>query len=137
MTTLPNIIITQRDADRLEALIDGLAEDRFPGKALLQRELERAQVVPSEQIPGDVVTMNSTVRFRMADTGKEFSLSLVYPRDADGSPDRISIVAPVGSALLGLREGDTIHWPMPGGQSAQVHILSVTYQPERSGDYAL
>jgi regulator of nucleoside diphosphate kinase len=61
----------------------------------------------------------------------------VYPRDADGSNDKISILAPEGSALLGLSEGDEITWPAPGGGMMVVKIIEVTYQPERSGDVVL
>ena len=81
--------------------------------------------------------MNSSVRFKVESSDAEFSLTLVYPRDADGSNDKISILAPVGGALLGLNEGDEIMWPVPGGGMMAVKIIEVTYQPERSGDIAL
>ena len=99
--------------------------------------MDRAKIVKPEEIPPDVVTMNSTVLFRIEPSNKEFSLTLVYPNDYDLSADKISILAPVGSALLGLREGDTISWPKPGGGVLQVRVLKVVYQPERSGDFQL
>ena len=68
------------------------------------------------------------------DGGHEHELALVYPRDADGSADKVSILAPVGSALLGLRVGDAIDWPMPGGRSARLHVLAIRYQPEAAGE---
>jgi regulator of nucleoside diphosphate kinase len=77
--------------------------------------------------------MNSKVRFKIKSSDTEFSLTLVYPGDTHGSNDRISILAPVGSALLGLNEGDEIAWPAPGGGMMDVRIIEVTYQPERSG----
>ncbi len=84
-------------------------------------------------MPSDVVTMNSTVRFRVKSSEREFSMTLVYPRDqAEGT---ISILAPVGSALLGMTEGDMIAWPKPGGGDLSLQIIEVTYQPERAGDY--
>jgi regulator of nucleoside diphosphate kinase len=79
--------------------------------------------------------MNSTVTFRVESSDREFSLTLVYPNDADDSTRKISILAPVGSALLGLREGDTISWPKPGGGLLLVRILNVVFQPERSGEF--
>ena len=91
-------------------------------------------MVEPEQIPPDVVTMNSTVRFKIAETGEDFRLTLVYPKDAQGEPDRISILAPVGSALLGLAVGDELQWPKPGGEISTVRVMEVSYQPERSGD---
>ncbi|HET9865429.1 MAG TPA: nucleoside diphosphate kinase regulator [Steroidobacteraceae bacterium] len=128
------IVVTSRDLDRLERLLESLPADSFPGKATLASELERAEVVEPEQVPSDVVTMNSTVRFTFKESGDEFRLTLVYPRDAHGEPDRISILAPVGSALLGLAVGDEIQWPTPGGGMATVKVVEVVYQPERAGE---
>ena len=84
-------------------------------------------------IAGDVVSMNSTVRFSFAD-GKSSCLTLVYPKDAAQS-GAISILAPVGSALLGLRVGDSINWPLPGGDMSTITVDEVLYQPEREGAY--
>ena len=104
------------------------------GKAELQAELDRAEVLPPEEMPSTVVTMNSTVKFTIKETGKEFCLTLVYPRDMDGSADLISIFAPVGSALLGLAIGDELAWPGPGGKPMTVRVTEVVYQPERAGE---
>lgn len=133
---LPSITITQQDANRLEALLERMSDQSFPGREQLEAELERANVVSAQDVPPDIVTMNSTVLFRTGD-GKEFSLKLVYPKDFDGSPENISILAPVGSALLGLKEGDTISWPINGGASMDVQVIRVTEQPEREGNFAL
>lgn len=130
----PNIVLTSQDLDRLEALLDSLPATAFPGKAELRAELDRAEVVEPQEIPPDVVTMNSTVRFAL-ESGEEFCLTLVYPKDTDGSADRISVLAPVGSALLGLAAGDYIEWPRPGGGMTKVRIVEVVYQPERAGEY--
>ena len=78
--------------------------------------------------------MNSTVKFLIVETGKEFCLTLVYPRDMDGSADKISILAPVGSALLGLAVGDELAWPGPGGKAMTVQVKEIVYQPESSGE---
>jgi len=133
----PQIIISSLDAARLEKVLDLLGDELFPSWADLQTELDRAKIVKPEDIPPDVVTMNSTVLFRIEPSGKEFALTLVYPSENDLSANKISILAPVGSALLGLREGDRISWPKPGGGLLQVCVLKIVYQPERSGDFQL
>jgi regulator of nucleoside diphosphate kinase len=130
----PRIVLTSRDLERLEKLIQALPADSFPGRSALEAELGRAEIVAPERIPPDVVTMNSTVRFTLTESGEEFSLTLVYPHEAQGQPDRISILAPVGSALLGLSVGDEIQWSMPGGGVSTVRVVEVAYQPERAGE---
>ncbi len=130
----PQITLSSLDLERIEALLAALPASVFPGKAELQAELDRAEVVEPQDIPPTVVTMNSTVRFAIAETGKEFCLTLVYPRDMDGSADRISILAPVGAALLGLSVGDELTWPGPGGKTMTVRVQEIVYQPERAGD---
>ena len=129
----PRIVLTSRDFTRLEALLGSLPAHAVPGKEALEAELARAEVVEPEAIPPDVVTMNSTVRFTIAEKG-EFRLTLVYPKDVGGEYERISVLAPVGSALLGLSVGDEIEWPRPGGGRSIVRVTDVVYQPERSGD---
>ena len=130
----PQIILSSLDLDRIEALLAAIPASVFPGKADLQAELDRTDVVAPEEIPPNVVTMNSTVQFTIAETGKDFCLTLVYPRDMDGSADRVSIFAPVGSALLGLSVGDELAWPGPGGKSMTVKVKSIIYQPESAGE---
>ncbi|GGO70164.1 nucleoside diphosphate kinase regulator [Bowmanella pacifica] len=135
MTTQPRIIVSNQDADRLEALLDSLSDKDFPGKDVLLDELDRAENVDSKDIPPTVVTMNSTVRFKVASSGESFCKTLVYPKDMDNSGDKVSILAPIGSAVLGLAEGDEIQWPAPGGKALTVHIDEVIYQPERAGEF--
>lgn len=94
MARKPQIVLSSLDVDRIEALIAAMPASVFPGKVELQAELDRADVVAPEEIPPNVVTMNSTVKFLIVETGKEFCLTLVYPRDMDGSADKISILAP-------------------------------------------
>lgn len=133
MDKRPPITVSSRDADRLGSLLDGMSEDQFPGKDELLAELDRARIVEPQDVPTNVVTMNSSVRFRVQSSEREFSLTLVYPRDqGEGT---ISILAPVGSALLGMTEGETIAWPKPGGGVLSLEIIEVTYQPERAGDF--
>lgn len=135
MKQRPPITISTLDAVRLERMLDSLTSNQFPDKDNLQAELDRATVVEPQKIPPDVVTMNSTVTFRVESSDTEFSLTLVYPNDPGDSTGKISVLAPVGSALLGLRESDEISWPKPGGGLLLVRILKVTYQPERSGHF--
>ena len=134
VTTKPPITLSSLDVDRIEALLAALPSSAFPGKDGLQAEIDRADIVAPEEIPPSVVTMNSTVQFSIVETGKEFVLSLVYPRDMDGSADKISILAPVGSALLGLSIGDELGWPGPGGKPMTVRVKQIMYQPESAGE---
>jgi len=135
MSKRPEITISSRDADRLYDLIESLPADTVPGINELEAELSRANIVEPQDVPPTVVTMNSTVKFYVESTQSEFELTLVYPDDVDASGKTISILAPVGSALLGLSQGDEIEWPKPGGGSLKVRISEVTYQPERVGEY--
>ncbi|EGM70310.1 nucleoside diphosphate kinase regulator [Shewanella sp. HN-41] len=130
---IPKIIISEIDLERLERLLESLPANAFPGKAALEAELDRADIVPASQMPANVVTMNSEVKFSVSSSNDTFCLRLVYPEDATGE-GTISILAPVGSALLGLAQGDEIEWPGPGGSMVKVRIEEILYQPERSGD---
>lgn len=127
--TQPSITVTENDYDRIDSLL-AKTDDRAPGIAELQAELARADVVTSDQMPADVVTMNSTVHFENVDSGKRFELSLVYPHEIDGSAGKVSILAPAGSALLGLAAGNTINWQGPGGTPLTLRVLEVRNQPE-------
>lgn len=129
----PAITISTTDFDRLEQLLSRLSPDTV-GYDTLSQELERAELVEPANLPADVVSMNSTVRFSLAN-GKSSTLTLVYPKDLDKSGDKISILAPVGSALLGLKRGDSINWPLPGGEMSVITVDDVIYQPERAGAY--
>ncbi len=135
MARRKNIIITVADRQRLVALIEqtqsvGLVERRYLRD--LEHELERATTVAPEEVPPNVITMNSTARLRDLDTDEVFDYTLVYPREADAQAQKISILAPVGTALLGYRVGDVIEWPIPAGK-IRLKVEEVTYQPERAG----
>ena len=134
MSRKPHLILSSLDVDRLEALLEHMSPNAFPGKADLEAEIARADIVEPGDIPPEVVTMNSTVTFVMAETDKQFQLTLVYPKDLDGSTDKVSIFAPVGSALLGLSVGDELAWPSVGGKSMTVRVIGIVYQPERAGE---
>lgn len=134
MTHNPSITVSTLDAYRLGRLLDSLSGNAFPGRQELESELERASLVAPQDMPTSVVTMNSTVRFRVSSSEECFELKLVYPKDVEPE-GTISILAPVGSALLGLNEGDVIEWPRPGGGVMEVTIEEVLYQPERAGEH--
>jgi regulator of nucleoside diphosphate kinase len=131
MAKLPSIYLTQDDLDRLldmlEAYAAGSGGRRFDQ---LENELIRAVAVPRSRIPKDVVTMNSRVEFEDEKTGERHEYTLVYPANADISAGRISILAPVGTALLGLSVGQSIDWELPNGQKRRYRVISVPYQPE-------
>jgi regulator of nucleoside diphosphate kinase len=129
----PPIVMSRLDYERIEALLED-AHGRGIDTAALEAELERADVVEPAQMPSDVISMNSTARFRDEDSGEERELTLVYPRDANADTGRVSILAPVGSALLGVRVGQSIHWPLPGNRTATLRVLSIQYQPEAAGE---
>ena len=129
----PPLVVSRLDCDRLDALLDTPLAAGIDTSGL-RRELDRADIVEPAQIPADVITMNSVIRFVDEGSGAEREVTLVYPRDADGSAERVSILAPVGSALLGLRVGARIAWPLPGGRSTQLRVLALPYQPEAAGD---
>ena len=128
----PTIILSSLDMDRLDALMDKLPAN-FPGRDALEMELDRADVQDPQDMPANVVTMNSTVRFTLLETGKSQTLTLVYPKEADGSPDKVSVFAPVGTALLGLRVGDIFELPSLTGKAVTVKVDEITYQPESAG----
>ena len=120
------LIVTDRDFALLAALRP---------HAQLQYELDRAIVVSSEAVPQDVVTMNSHVRYVDEMTGERRSVKIVYPAEADARHGKISVLAPVGTALLGLSLGQSIVWEFPGGRR-RLRVEEVIYQPESSGQDA-
>lgn len=123
------IYITEIDRIRLRSLIA-----REPGHVDLAHEVERAVVVAPQQVARDVVTMNSRARLRLDD--EDLEVTLVYPQDADGSRSRLSICSPIGTAILGYREGDVIDWRVPD-RTCRVQIGKLLYQPEAAGDFHL
>jgi regulator of nucleoside diphosphate kinase len=123
-------IITDVDHARLQPVIDQHAE----AGAALEDELTRARIVPQTAIPRDVVTMNSTVVYEDLATGTRRTVTVVYPRDASAGEGRISVLAPIGCALLGMSVGHTLTWRLPNNRTTRIRVLDVTYQPEAAGD---
>ena len=131
-----DIYITQYDLTRLKDLLDvGIraARDR-PLLETLQGELDRAHIVEPSAVPPDVVTMNSRVRLIDVETKEEHVYTIVFPSEAKLEERKISILAPIGTALLGYRVGDTVEWPVPAGVR-RLRIDALLYQPEAAGDY--
>lgn len=131
------IHITSFDHAQLTALLKSpsLREGRDKEHLVeLQNELEKAIIVEPKKMPPDVVTMNSKVRVRDMQTGKESEYTLVFPHAADITKNMISVLAPVGTALLGYKAGDVIKWPVPAGTRV-LKVLSVLYQPEVAGGH--
>jgi len=126
------ITVSRIDLERIEALLERLPAAEAGKLEALRAELDRAEVVEPAAMPAHVVTMNSTVAFADEDNGERLTLTLVYP-NAAGAPGTVSILAPVGSALLGLARGQQIDWPMPDGRKRHLKVLEITYQPEASG----
>lgn len=137
MATAPTPTLSSRDLDRLEQLLESPAMAANPAAAALAAELERANVVEPEDMPADVVTMNSQVTCVDDVGGETHRLTLVYPRDADVEHHRVSVLAPVGTALLGLSVGQSIDWNAPGGRSLRLRVTAIDYQPEAAGNRAL
>jgi regulator of nucleoside diphosphate kinase len=131
------IVVTRQDYNRLKVLVTpGLESVRNPLQPIidLRTELERAVIVDPKDVPQDVVTMRSVVRLVDLDTKKEEEYRLVYPHEADIREGKISVLAPIGTAIIGAREGETIEWNVPNGVR-RLKIRKVTYQPEAAGDY--
>jgi len=135
---MQEIYLTISDMQRLEEILDFLPEKEWSKSDNLHRlveDLERALVVGPKEIPPDVVTIHSKVGLRDLDTEEEMTVILVLPSEADLAKDKISILAPIGSALIGYRAGDTVTWKVPSGMR-RLRIEKVLYQPEAVGQYA-
>ena len=107
--------VTEPDLERLEALIELGSRDDAKYLSSLEDELAHAHVVGPEKIPKNVITMNSTVRVKDLDTADESVYTLVFPGGTRNIPGAVSVLAPIGTALIGYREGDVIEWDVPAG----------------------
>lgn len=141
MAEEPSIYLTQDDLDRLFDLLEtyGSGAGAGPGADAeqlqkLERELVRAVVVSPAEIPKDVVTMNSRVVFEDETTGERREITLVYPKHADIASGKVSVLVPVGTALLGMRVGQTIDWRLPSGQQHRYKVVAVPFQADSHAD---
>jgi regulator of nucleoside diphosphate kinase len=130
MPPLPEINIPLNDFNRLSSLLNHTNPTDLVSEGLFD-ELDRANIVPREQLPENVVCMNSKIRFRNELTGKVYEKALVYPNEVMESPDNISILTPAGTALLGLGAGDSIEWPLADKRTIKIVLLEVI-QPANS-----
>jgi regulator of nucleoside diphosphate kinase len=134
------IWLTAQDYNRLRQLLADLTRQSRgmqAGVDTLEEILDLARIVQPQKVPGNVVTMNSRVVYEDVATKEQGTVTIVYPADADASEGKISVLAPVGAALLGEAEGGEVELPLPHGQTRRIRISSVLYQPEAQGDFAL
>ena len=129
------IYITQADMKRLQSLIESMKSSREDLKAL-RSELEHAYVVPPSEIPQDVVTMNSKAKIRDLESGETMTYTLVFPSQANVDDGKISVLAPIGTAMLGHRVGEEFEWHVPAGM-VRLRVEEVLYQPEAAGHFNL
>jgi regulator of nucleoside diphosphate kinase len=129
------IYITKTDKEKLKKIIDdAMKSGNMLDKSMrkLEEEINNANVVDSREIPKNIITMNSRAVLHL--NQEDIEVSLVYPDDADWSSNRLSVLSPIGTAILGYQEGDTIEWEVPSGVT-KIQIRKVIYQPEASGDF--
>jgi regulator of nucleoside diphosphate kinase len=130
----PPIQVTTWDYRRLSAVVDAY---RLRGchalVELLAEELDRAELVEPAAVPRDVVTMHSSVKFIDDNTGEVRVVTLAYPGEEDSRQGKISVITPVGSALIGLRAGATMSWRTLDGRTKRLSVLEIRHQPETHG----
>ena len=131
----PPIVVSSLDLERIEELLELKQHRESASAASLRAELARANVLEPKEMPADVITMNSTATVVEESNGETRELSLVYPREADSNANKVSVFAPVGSAMLGMRVGQTIDWKVPSGRDLRLRITGISYQPEASGEF--
>jgi regulator of nucleoside diphosphate kinase len=131
--SLPPITVTTRDASRLAALVGDLFQVRGSDIAFLARELDRANIVAPDEISEGVVTMRSLVDFWNGETGRMCRVMLAYPAEASVSENKLSVLTPVGTALLGLTEGECMPYETADGSLRHLTVAQVLFQPEANG----
>ncbi|NNG22319.1 nucleoside diphosphate kinase regulator [Telluria aromaticivorans] len=131
----PTILVSWLDMDRLDRLLDALPAAQARARDALLDELGRARLAEPWEMPPDVVTMNSRLRFSFEASEQPVTMTLTYPKDMNGGAGQLSILTPVGTALLGLKVGDTMSWERPDGGLFEVTVHAIEYQPEREGVY--
>ena len=132
-SVLPEIIINAHDAERLHSVLDHAVGQTAEQ---LEMEIARARLLPANCIPPQTVTMRSVVQFHLSTTGQVLEKRLVYPRELQDPATQVSVLSPVGAALLGLSEGDSIEWQVPEGRMVSISVQAVLYQPEAHGEYS-
>lgn len=125
----PNIVVSEVDYERLMGLANNVSERLEEIAEELMAELDRAKVVPAKRLPQDVIHMGSTVEFRSKD-GQDRRVTLVYPGEADIAQGKISILTPIGTALIGLAPGQSISWTARDGKQHELNVVSVSNEVE-------
>lgn len=128
------ILITEKDLLRIRHILSFQNSDEFEN---LELELDRAKIITDSDVPSDLITMNSKVKFLNIQDNKEMEITLVYPSEANFSEGKISVLASLGSALIGLRKEQEINWMFPDGKTRTLRILEVLYQPEANQHWHL
>ena len=137
MRNKSRIYMTAPDLEKITGLLEKIGRDRPKDNRLaeqLKKEIRRARVVSAGNIAGDVVTLNSRVRLKDLDSNEDYVFQVVLPAEADLDQGKISVLAPIGTALLGYRTGDVVSWQVPGGLR-KFRIEEMLYQPETEGDF--
>lgn len=129
----PERTLTELDHVRITRLIERTGA--HAAASAVEAVLDLAELVSSHSVPGDVVTMCSRVRVADAQGGAERELTLCYPHEADAATGCVSVLSPVGAALLGLRVGETARWCTPDGREAALELRQILYQPEANGEF--
>lgn len=128
-STKPPITLIDSEADALVTLALAAQSRSSLAAELLLEEIDRANVVGRGELPTDVVTMRSRVIFSEEGTGEEHSVELVYPREANMEEGRVSVLTPVGAALIGMVVGNSIDWPNRQGMHRRFKIVNVVQPP--------
>jgi len=123
-----SITLSELDYSRLTALVN--ANISAPAAESLEEELERASVLPLKKMPKNTVRMYSTVQYKNLDSGAIAKVTIVYPGEADVAAARVSVLAPIGAALIGLKINQTIDWGLPNGKTARLQVVEVTHEEE-------
>ncbi len=129
-----SIFITEKDLLRIKYVLSFQHSKEYEN---LEIELDRAKIVSDNEIPEDLVTMNSKIRFLNIQENKEMIITIVYPSDANFAEGKVSVLASLGSAMIGLRVNQEINWLFPDGKTKTLKVLQVIYQPEANGHWHL
>ncbi|RZT29605.1 nucleoside diphosphate kinase regulator [Cupriavidus agavae] len=134
-TKNPTLYLTELDVTRLEGIASRAGTAELD--EMLDALLERAAIVTPDQIPKDVITMNSRVICALEGDAEPREWTLAYPDDADLAAGKLSVLSPIGQALLGARAGKTVDYRLPNGTAQRVTIVEIVFQPEASGQFTL
>jgi regulator of nucleoside diphosphate kinase len=125
--------LTELDHSRIGRLLNQQARRAHPMTTVLQQ----AELLPSREVPADVVTMHTRLRLTDLESGRELTLTLCYPSDAEPARGFVSVLSPVGMSVLGLRVGEVARWRLPGGWEGAARVEAIEFQPEAFGIFTL